>query len=244
MKRIKLLFYDNDIELSSNDLSIGFQGWLMERLPNDIATTLHSLDVNPYSIYSFVGKHECFIELNILNDELFEVIDSVIKDEIVLTKGVFSIKEKSIKEIDSKYLANIFYRDDVSNQLEIHFNSPCSFKSNGEYVLFPSVRHIFQSLMSKYSSLMENDKSVDEELLDSILEKVKITSYNLKSDYYRIHNVMIPGFSGRIRITINGAQTLKAYILMLLEFGQYSGVGIKSSMGMGNIVVQERRKNG
>jgi CRISPR/Cas system endoribonuclease Cas6 (RAMP superfamily) len=46
---------------------------------------------------------------------------------------------------------------------------------------------------------------------------------------------------GRVTIKIKGASTLKAYIKMLLTFGEFSGVGIKTSMGIGGLEIEKRK---
>jgi putative CRISPR-associated protein Cas6 len=40
---------------------------------------------------------------------------------------------------------------------------------------------------------------------------------------------------------ITGPNTLKAYANMLLKFGEYSGLGMKTSLGMGGLELEERK---
>ena len=43
----------------------------------------------------------------------------------------------------------------------------------------------------------------------------------------------IGGFIGEITIHILGGETLARYVRMLCRFGEISGIGIKTGMGMG-----------
>lgn len=50
----------------------------------------------------------------------------------------------------------------------------------------------------------------------------------------------IPAFIGEVIINVRGPQQLSNLANMLIEFGTYSGVGIKTGMGMGGISTDER----
>jgi CRISPR-associated endoribonuclease Cas6 len=107
-------------------------------------------------------------------------------------------------------------------------------------VFHPDLRLLFQSLMMRYGAAVENDKEPDENMLQELVRHVRITSYRLHSQYYPIENVKIPAFMGSITLKIDGANSLASYILMLLRFGEFSGVGIKTSMGMGAIALSQK----
>nr|WP_320416996.1 CRISPR system precrRNA processing endoribonuclease RAMP protein Cas6 [Mycobacterium tuberculosis] len=49
---------------------------------------------------------------------------------------------------------------------------------------------------------------------------------------------VFPGFTGSATFTVRGVDTFASYIAALLWFGEFSGCGIKASMGMGAIRVQ------
>ena len=53
-----------------------------------------------------------------------------------------------------------------------------------------------------------------------------------------MENFRIPAFVGNIRIKIKGTIASKNLINLLLDFGTYSGVGLKTSLGMGGIDIE------
>lgn len=83
---------------------------------------------------------------------------------------------------------------------------------------------------------------VDEETLEQLCENAQIVKYDLKSVNFPLESVRIPSFIGKITIKMNGTQTMANFAKMLFEFGTYSGVGIKTSIGMGCIKLLERRE--
>ena len=66
-------------------------------------------------------------------------------------------------------------------------------------------------------------------------ENAQIVRYDLKSVSFSLEGVRIPAFVGKITIKINGTKTMADFANMLVEFGTYSGVGIKTALGMGCI---------
>ena len=55
-----------------------------------------------------------------------------------------------------------------------------------------------------------------------------------------MEKVKIPAFIGKITIKLTGTKTMTNFANMLFEFGEYSGIGIKTSLGMGCIKLNER----
>ena len=76
---------------------------------------------------------------------------------------------------------------------------------------------------------------MDEETLIQLEENSEIIRYRLKSIPFPMEGINVPGFTGSIRVKFSGTDTMMRYIRLLLRFGEYSGVGIKTAMGMGAI---------
>ena len=81
----------------------------------------------------------------------------------------------------------------------------------------------------------------DADTLESLEEGAEIIRYDLKSVKFPIEKVRIPAFIGKITIKMKGTQTMTNFAHMLFEFGEFSGVGIKTSLGMGCIKIMEER---
>jgi CRISPR-associated endoribonuclease Cas6 len=127
----------------------------------------------------------------------------------------------------------------------LNFNTPCSFKSGGEYMLFPSVPLILNSLASKWNSIFQEYVIDDDDAMRFLNLGLKIESYNLQSSYYHLKGTTIPGFIGSIVLHAVLPIPLLEISRLLLYFSRYSGIGIKTSLGMGGSSAQgKQRKNG
>ena len=154
------------------------------------------------------------------------------------------IVEKSYSELSYKSLMDSFYDDECSRYINIQFISPTAFKKDGRYVFYPDIRCIFQSLMNKYDAAVSDEVMADEDTLEQLCENAQIAGYDLKSVSFSLEGVRIPSFIGKLTIKMHGTTTMVNFANMLFRFGTYSGIGIKTSLGMGSfkILKDEGRK--
>lgn len=242
MKRIIISL--QRIDQSPIDLSAKLHGFLMEKLDPDYVAWLHEQETNPYSMKVTHQREQTIWTLQLLTDEAIQqILPFVLELKRVELHGlpVFGVQSITMQDLSSEQLFEFFNENQDRSLFTVHFQSPTGFRSQGEYVLFPTMRLIFQSLMMKYARLLENRQDIEEETLDYLVEHSRITSYRLESSYFRVHGKKIPGFKGKLTFKITGPTTLKAYANMLLKFGEYSGIGMKTSLGMGGLELEERK---
>ena len=224
--------------------SSNMQGILMENIDSGYAEHLHSLSYNPYS-QAIIGRDDKEWVIRTLTKEAYDGIILPLKElksfEIKKKDIYLQVTETELKQKKKQELLDEFYTGEAEKYLSFDLQTPTSFKSNGRYVIIPTVRLLFQSLMNKYSASFENMEMFDEDALMEIEDHVEISDYRMKSCFFPMEGTKIPSFMGNIKLRSNGSDTLKRYMKMLLCFGEYSGVGIKSSMGMGAIKL--RRNN-
>lgn len=167
----------------------------------------------------------------ILKDALWDVKQIVLKKKQILIE----ICGKQYEEMPYKQFMEHFYHEEHGRYLQIQFVSPTAFKQRGNYVFFPDLHCLFQSLMNKYDAAAGDHIMLDEETLEQLCANAQIVRYDLKSVSFSLEGVRIPSFIGKITIRMNGTKTMAGFANMLIEFGTFSGVGIKTSLGMGYI---------
>lgn len=218
----------------------------MEKISTEYAEYLHTLRYNPYS--QTIIKNNDFTEwvIRTLSKESYEKIILPIGElnSFDIKKEGFHVKivEKQIKQIAKENLVKEFYQGKGDRVIWIRFQTPTSFKSEGRYMIYPTVRHIFQSIMKKYDAINDDIEMFDEQTLDEIINSVRIEAYKLNSCYFPMEGVRIPSFMGKIKLFIQGSETICRYVKLLLNYSEYSGIGIKNSMGMGAIQIDRRDK--
>jgi CRISPR-associated endoribonuclease Cas6 len=142
-------------------------------------------------------------------------------------------------------LMSVFYFEkNSSKKIALRIETPAAFKQRGIYVFTPDVHLLLHSLQQKFNALHEGTPEVDPEELAQLTERVSLNSYHLKSSYFTLgrgaqNANRIPAFMGTLKLDVRGSAGLCGYVRMLLSFGEYAGIGIKTSMGMGGMQVLE-----
>lgn len=235
------------IKLLCNQKNLGyqtgssFQGVLMEHIAPPIAEDLHQVHVNPYSQWITGGEDNIFWNITGLNSYAYENIVKPLMD-----LDIVSLKNKELElplegvhldTMDRHGFIETYLFGDYSRKLDLFFTTPTAFRSKGRYIIMPDIRLLYQSLMNKFEATGdENIFTMD--LLENLFACTTISQYNLKSTLYSIEKVKIPAFIGRIQVTINGPKELTRIANLLLRFGEYSGVGLKTAMGMGSYSIR------
>lgn len=222
------------------------QGFLMEKINSAYAEKLHRLSFNPYSQYFLKDRDEEGFVWRVcsLTDEATEQIIAPLGSiECVALRSLgvtFNVMKRTTETIPLKSLTDVIFEKDETSPY-VRFLTPAAFKSRGEYVFMPTPRLMLQNLLMRYGQVYEGNGEVDEDTISYIEQHVRISSYNLRSQYFG--NVMkggrkLPAFVGSMTLSVSGPSTMVGLVRMMLKFGEYSGVGIKTAMGMGGIVCQ------
>lgn len=241
LNQLKLMV-EKKSDLNYNIGSI-LHGYLMEQVGESYGNLLHQSQLKPFSqsLYFNRKNHQWIWEINTLNDEAYEslIIPMVSKEFIDLEhqdkklKIIQCIQKEALSYED---LTRQYYLSDRSRKIfTTTFLTPCSFKVKNEYLMHPSLFHIYQSLMQKFSQFSTTIKIDDAIVLKHLAEHTSIIDYRLKSSKYYMGKGIIKGYSGEIRLKIEGNETIRNLGNLLFAFGNYSGVGIKTSLGMGAI---------
>ncbi len=242
-----------DLEVDRPDFgyyqSSNMQGILMEQIDGKYAEKLHQQGLKPYSQFVLGGEKKEWSVRTFTREAYEEIIlplmDSSFRQCKIDKKDIhIDICKKNLKTMRKQELLDQFYTESCGPYLNLEFLTPASFKSNGKYVIIPDLRYIYQSLMNKYSAASSEMEMYDEETLEQLVNNSNIVQYRLRSAFFPLEGVKIPSFRGELSIKVTGTMTMAKYARLLARFGEYSGVGIKTAMGMGGLKLKEwRQKN-
>ncbi len=169
------------------------------------------------------------------------------RDSITLKNGgrELLITERVCKTINSasELMAQSEFECDASRYC-LRFISPTAYRSGGEYVFMPSPRLILRSAANMWGQIFPDNTLDDEDALQILENGVKITGYDIKSVYFPLKGVKIPGFTGSVTLNAKLSAPILQVFKCLLALMSYTGSGIKTKLGMGGVTVKEfQRKN-
>lgn len=224
------------------NMSSMMQGVLMEKLQTEYVERLHKNGLHPYQQFLCINKEQFSWNIHTVTKEAEKnIIQKIIyENEFYIEKKDIRLNviQKNFSEMTYEQLLERYYFKNGSRYLTLHFQTATSFKSEGNYIFYPSLRHIFQSVINKHNKFNEGTEISGENLLEELEQYVQIIQYNLRSTFFCMENVKIPAFIGKIKIKITGTQPMVNLVNFLLAYSEFSGVGVKCGMGMGACKVE------
>ena len=232
-----------ELDIDSKDLykkSSLFQGFLFENIDTLYAEKLHEQKLHPYSQYICCENEKMYWCINTLNNEAYEkiilkLVDDISEINLKRTNEIIKIQNKEIKTIEKKELITEFNNIDGESYINFSLLTPMAFKQRGRYVGYPDLRLIYQSIMNKYSAASQEMIMIDEDVLEQMVDNSNITKFFVKSKTFPLEGINIAGAVGNIRIKISGPDLMKRYARLLFRFSEFSGIGVKTGIGMGAI---------
>lgn len=236
--------YDAEQKANYNWGSI-FHGVLLEALTAEVSDLIHESQLKPFSQYVLPHSEQNLIWTIGMWD--IEIAQQIIQAVMAMThidlkhKGinlnVADIHRTSISKND--YFKKFFSVEKPCRRYEIEFLTPCTNKQQGEYALFPSPELIINSLNKRYNAYVDDISLDDAEAMAQIAQSIRIVRYSLRSAVYYLENTKITGYMGKITLTIRGPEQLARLAGALISFAEYSGLGIKTALGMGGVRIRE-----
>lgn len=240
LSKIEFTLDIKDLKGLNYSLSSKFHGVIMEHLEPEVADYLHISDLMPYSQNIEILEDKLIWRVFGINSFAYEnIILNLAKKESFYIKALDTeIKcfDKRIESISDEKLFSDCFSNNSSRDIILEFKTTTAFKSNGKYLNFPDLRFILQSIMRKHDKFMSQE-IYDIEAMDYFISNTSMISFNIRSSKFKVEKVYIPGFIGYIKYRIEGPQQIVNLANYMFRFAEYSGIGIKTSLGMGRIKI-------
>lgn len=241
MQKIQLKVTAEDGQKLHTNWGYSLYGILSQHTDTDFIAELHSRNETPLSQYLEVlpGGIEAIWHIHLLNEEAIYYFGETIKkyDSFPAEhhQTTLLIHEKHISEPVAEHDFCMQYLADqpVNRRQELEFITPVGFKSQEQYQIFPTVDLLLKSLWRNWQSFSRELQLDGDDVRDQLIQYTQIRDYQLKSVRYPLKGNKIPACKGKVVLYINGPEPLARIVSMLLAFGEYSGMGMKTALGMG-----------
>jgi CRISPR/Cas system endoribonuclease Cas6 (RAMP superfamily) len=217
-------------------------GALIRALPEQTATAMHEMRMRPFSQYVEAISDTAICWHIGLAGEMTEEIEraiSAITAVQVEGKAMLAVVETHREAITEKHFADRFMSSpQYRHQYTMQIKTPCTHKSMGQYALFPSMELIYHNLFMRASAM--RDLAPLFEPLDAaqFAQRASIERYALRSAPYFFERTKVVGYTGSLNLCLHGAEEEKRLAGLLLSLAEYTGIGIKTALGMGGCEVR------
>ena len=202
---------------------------------------LHSMQYHPYTQFIENDNENSIWHINLLDANAEKKICPIF-DKKRSIKFDNSEEEINIIDVEQIELSNQQLLLELSNTnperyVKIKILTPISFKSYNNYYYFPNIRLIFNSIINRFNKFFIDFTLDGTDVLNEIEENFIMSDYNIKTKNFYLERVKIKGFVGDITFRFNGTMQLANIGNLLLKYGEFTGIGIKTSMGMGGFKI-------
>lgn len=223
-------------------------GFLMQQLGGEAAGMLHQEGLKPFSQYFLaLSPHEALWVVNILHSQANEIKEVLGREELkeiyLEQKGAaLKILDREIETLPNyREMAAAYYLGELSSRRwRLKILTPAAFKSGGRYQMMPTTRLIYQNLLNRWNQFAHEVSLAGEDVCDTLADYTEITAYNLRSYSFHLEGVKIPAFLGWVDLHVRGPEALARIAVLLFNFAEMAGLGIKTALGMGGIEVGAR----
>jgi len=224
----------------------GYQmyGCLAAMMKTETAQWLHDNIRSPLSQNIIFDKqNQKFIwEINsfdeLLSDEIAEILqknkefhaqkadmyfstESIRHEQI---KGFADIRPLSAKLMEEKYIS-------------LDFLTTTALKKNGAFLVFPDMEMILRNWWNSWNMIFPDTPFDDEDAFLLLVKGTFISSYHISSSVYRMKGNDIRGFYGNMIIGNRLSHPMKELLHALMVMSEYSGTGVKTTLGMGKTCI-------
>ncbi|WP_456438341.1 CRISPR-associated endoribonuclease Cas6 [Desulfurobacterium sp.] len=213
-------------------------------LPEDISEKIHSQkSTKPFTIcfekfFRENGENEVSklkLKVTLLDDFLFPYFSQgVILGEKKLYMGSTAIRKKEILSIEHKSYEDLIGNTEENRDFLFYFKTPTTFKKGSSDYPLPEPVLIFKNLLKKWNKFSPFKIEISTK---ELLKLLQIGGVWIKTRKFSLlPNGKTIGFYGRVFINVRTEkkETLRK-LNILFNFSSFSGIGRKTTMGMGNV---------
>ena len=213
---------------------------LLQEAPEQFGADVHQDAVTPLSQFVTVGRNEVRWTISLLGEESERSLSPLLAQQraIRLEKErlLLSVTDRRIECI--RDVDELFARAANADGLHLlFFQTPTAFKSQGQYLNLPTTRLIVQSLIRKWNGCFPECAIEDEDGqgMEALAAGLRCRRFQLRNGSYHLKGSAIPGFVGELALENRLTGFHRELANALLLFSAYSGVGIKTALGMGGV---------
>jgi len=214
---------------------------MINKYSGELSTYMHDFrDIKPFSFFMSRRDNSYLCTVNVFDDDLFYGIDYSLKKFQTEIGIVEFLGAKSTIEYARTKNKLINYEDIIHSAKpeerdKIRFLRPTSFRKAGNrQILFPLPEMVFWSILRRWNKFSGIELNIERQVFDNVL----VSAFDIRTRMEKFSDAPIKGFVGWIEYSLKRLPPqLRQLIMILSYFGQFSGVGYKTTMNMGKIKV-------
>lgn len=221
-----------------SELAVKIHGAAMKGISPLYAAKMHTNEYHPFSIFTVETEEGMTVRISALCDEASTIPEALSKHpsiRIYTQQGACNLPiqmQNNAAPLTAEQLAVHI----PENGCRLHFASPAMIRIQSHPTARPDICAYFYSVICKYNAF-ENDNLDYAEFQDAF-RAVQFGSYQLSSVSYQITGRTFPGMIGFCDLYFPRHAAQNHLLRLCLGYASYSGLGSKTTQGMGGILLE------
>ena len=219
-------------------LSVKTHGAAMKAIPSAYAAKMHTNDYHPFSIFTVRSEEGYTVRVSALCDEASAIPKALAEQpaiRIYTEQGICDLSvlmQNSAAPIPAAQAAALV----PERGCRLIFSSPAMIRVHSRPTAKPDICTYFYSVIRKYNAF-ENG-SLDYAAFQEAFSAAWFGAYQISSDFYQITGRTFPGMTGYCDLYFPQDAKQNRLLRLCLGYASYSGIGSKTTQGMGGILLE------
>lgn len=238
MRHIDFVLQKRDLSRLNCAFAVKVHAWLMKQVSAECSKSMHTSDeLRPFSLFTRVQQNNIALRLSLLHQSAVPLLEAIRMARVIEISGldggiaIFDRIEKPIVTLNQ-------LRKPPPKEFHIIIASPASFKHNQRVSNLYSLPPLLYTVAAKLRKFEGID--IPNEEVFGLCDLVMYSRYELHTTEYKIkHGITRPSFEGELLLRPSGSSDQRDKLAFLLRYAAYAGVGAKTALGMGGILLFE-----
>jgi len=238
MKQVDFVLQKRNLTNLNCELAVKIHAWLMSQVSAEYSKSLHTSDeLRPFSLFTRIQQSNIVLRFSLLHESAAPLLEPARSARIINVSGldggiaVLDIIEKPAVSLEQ-------LRKPLPKEFRIVIASPASYKHNKQVSNLYSLPPLLYTVAEKLRKFEGVD--IPNEEVFELCDLVAYSQYELCTTEYKIElGITRPSFIGELTLRLGGSQEQRDKMALLLRYAAYAGVGAKTALGMGGILLIE-----
>ena len=218
-----------------SELAVKVHGALMHMLPEEEAAALHRQERHPYALFLYPSEQpDCFLgRLTALTDTM-QLLTDIAAD--IRTLPVHGLDQPAVWTVQ-EYRRDIRFSElkfSGGRQRTLRFLTPAVYKIHSKPCAFPDLSRLFHSAITKLRTYEQIN--VSEENFRLACQEMFVSDWGFDRVQYNITGKMQQSMIGFMQVKLPQDAAQAALLNTVFSYATFSGVGARTSLGMGGFL--------
>lgn len=239
------MLYQTDLNLRmppnptmQSELAVKIHGAAMKAIPADYAAKMHANVYHPFSIFTMDTAESSIVRISALSDAARVIPQALTQQPSIRVYGAQGAYDLQVQmqNVSAPLTADMLADQIPKSGCRLRFVTPAMIRIQSYPSARPDICGYFYSVILKYNEFERG--SLDYSAFQEAFRAVRFGSYQLSSAAYQITGRTFPGMTGYCDLYFPQNAAQNRLLRLCLGYSSYSGIGSKTTQGMGGILLE------